>query len=107
MAQTFDIRFDAAGNSFGWKGGGRLSVDSQGMSFVLKRGLASLLARRISQRIPAENIREVYREGEALRVEFATDENPRVTYSSSCVLGRSGSGGTSPENDASWPTLIA
>jgi hypothetical protein len=79
MAQTFDIRFDAAGNSFGWRGGGRLSVDSQGMSFALKSGLAALLARQRSRRIPAEKIREVYREGEVLRVEFATDENPRAT----------------------------
>jgi hypothetical protein len=79
MAQTFDIRFDAAGNSFGWKGGGLLRIDGQGLSFALKRGIASLLARRKSQRIPADKIREVYREGEVLRVEFATDEIPRAT----------------------------
>jgi hypothetical protein len=89
MAQTFDIRFDraaglagffeAAGNSFGWKGHGRLSIDAQGMSIAVKRGLRSLLARHRSQRIPADCIREVYREGDALRVEFATGENSRVT----------------------------
>jgi hypothetical protein len=89
MAHSFDIRFgrsggiaalfDAAGNSFGWKGGGRLQIDAQGMNFALKRGLVSLLAPRRSQRIPAERINEVYREGDALRVEFATDENPRAT----------------------------
>ena len=78
MARTFDIRFDAAANSFGWRGGGRLSVDTQGLSFALKRGIASLLARRRSQRIPADRIIEVYREGDALRVEFATDDNPRA-----------------------------
>src|SRR5689334_17224820 len=72
MARTFDIRFDAAANSFGWSGGGKLSVDTQGMSFALKRGIASLLARSRSQRIPADRIIEVYREGDALRVEFAT-----------------------------------
>src|SRR3954467_7258635 len=87
MAQTFDIRFarsvgiaalfaDTA-NSLGWKGGGSLSIDAQGMSFALKRGVASLLAQRRSQRIPAQNIVQVYREGDALRVEFATDDNPR------------------------------
>ncbi len=78
MARTFDIRFDAAANSFGWSGGGQLSVDTQGLSFALKRGIASLLARRRSQRIPADRIIEVYREGDALRVEFATDDNPRA-----------------------------
>ena len=88
MAHTFDIRFarsggiaalfDAAGNSFGWKGGGWLSIDAQGMSFAPKRNIVSLLARRRSQRIPAEKIKEIYREGDALRVEFATEENPRT-----------------------------
>jgi hypothetical protein len=88
MGQTFDIRFarssgiaalfDATGNSLGWKGGGRLSIDAQGISFALKRGVASLLARRRSQRIPAKNIREVYREGNALRVEFASNDDARV-----------------------------
>jgi hypothetical protein len=88
MAHTFDIRFarsggiaalfDAAENSFGWKGGGLLSIDAQGMSFALKRNIVSLLARRRSQRIPAEKIKEIYREGDALRVEFATEENPRA-----------------------------
>jgi hypothetical protein len=88
MAHTFDIRFarsggiaalfDATENSFGWKGGGLLSIDAQGMSFALKRNIVSLLARRRSQRIPAEKIKEIYREGDALRVEFATDGNPRA-----------------------------
>jgi hypothetical protein len=89
MAQTFDIRFarsvglaalfDAASNRFGWKGGGRLSIDAQGMSFAPKRGLGWLRAGRRSQRIPANRIVEVYREGDALRIEFATDEDPRAT----------------------------
>jgi hypothetical protein len=88
MAQTFDIRFarsggmaayfEAAGNSFGWRGGGRLSIDAQGMSFALGPGISTLLTRRRSQRVPAAAIKEVYREGTALRVEFASDENPRT-----------------------------
>jgi hypothetical protein len=88
MAQTFDIRFakseglaaffEAAGNRFGWRGGGRLSIDADGMSFALKRGIVTLLTRRRSQRIAAGMIREVYREGDALRVEFACEDNPRT-----------------------------
>lgn len=89
MAHTFDIRFDrVAGvaslldtpqNRFGWRGGGRLYIDAQGISIAVKRGLLSLLARPRSQRIPAASIREVYREGDALRVEFASGEDPRIT----------------------------
>src|ERR1044072_337767 len=85
MSHTFEIRFgraagwsslfDASENSFGWRGGGLLSIDAQGMSIALKRGLASLLSRHRTQRIPAESIREVYREGEALRVEFPDEAN--------------------------------
>lgn len=88
MAHSFDIRFaksggiaalfDAAENSFGWKGGGRLRIDAQGMNFALKRGIVSLLARRRSQHIPALSIMQVYREGESVRVEFATEDDPRV-----------------------------
>jgi len=89
VAHTFDIRFgraaglaslfDAPANSLGWKGSGLLSIDGHGISIALKRGLVSWLAGHRSQRISAENIREVYREGEALRVEFATGDSPRVT----------------------------
>jgi hypothetical protein len=89
MAHTFDIRFarsggitalfHAAGNSFGWKGDGRISIDAQGVNVVLKRGLASLLARRRAHRISAENIKEVYREGEALRVDFSTGDQARAS----------------------------
>jgi hypothetical protein len=88
MAESFDIRFarsggiaalfDAAENSLGWKGDGLLRIDAQGMNFALKRGFASLLARRRSQHVPAQSIKEVYREGETVRVEFATRDNPRV-----------------------------
>lgn len=89
MAQTFDIRFSrsagiaalfaAAGNTFGWKGQGRISIGAQGIDVAAKRGIGSLLARSRSRRIAAENIRQVYREGEALRVEFSTDDDPRGT----------------------------
>jgi hypothetical protein len=87
MAHTFDIRFDRAGgiaaffeapgNSFHWKGSGLLSIDPQGVSIGVRRGLLSALARRQAQRIPAANLKDVYREGKALRVEFATDEKAR------------------------------
>ncbi|HEX6396006.1 MAG TPA: hypothetical protein VFZ95_01155, partial [Steroidobacteraceae bacterium] len=89
MAQTFDIRFakahgiaalfDDARNSFGWKGHGRISIDAHGMDVALKRGLASWLTSPRVQRIPGESIQEVYREGAALRVEFASGDNPRAT----------------------------
>jgi len=87
MAHTFDIRFDRLGgfagifeepaNSFRWKGGGLLSIDRNGVNIAVNHGLLSLLARRRAQRIPAGNLKEVYREGKALRVEFATDESAR------------------------------
>jgi len=89
MAHTFDIRFvrssglaglfEAPANVFGWRGSGLLSIDTQGMRIEVKRSLASLLARQRSQSIPAENIREVYREGEALRIEFASDTDTRAS----------------------------
>jgi hypothetical protein len=88
MAQTFDIRFarsaglaallEAPGNRFRWKGGGLLRIDADSIRFSVKRGLLSLFARNQTQRIPAEDLREVYREGEALRVEFQTDDTSRV-----------------------------
>lgn len=88
MTQTFDIRFErtaglasffaAAENAFRWKGAGRLSIDPQGISIAARRGLTTLFARRASQRIPAADLREVYREGAALRVEFKTGDQPRV-----------------------------
>jgi hypothetical protein len=89
MAHTFVIRFgrsaglagllEAPANSFRWKGSGSLSIDAQGLSIAAKRGILSLFARHRSQRIPASSIREVYREGEALRLEFATEQNARTT----------------------------
>jgi hypothetical protein len=89
MAHTFEIRFarsagfaamlEAPSNSFRWTGSGRLSIDASGISVALKRGLSSLLIRNRMRRIPAANLKEVFREGESLRVEFATDKSARVS----------------------------
>ena len=94
MAQTFDIRFarsaglaamlEVPENAFRWKGGGLLRIDAHGISIGLKRGLLALLGGKRTQRIPTENLRAVYREGDALRVEFQ-DGNPRA---SCCRSGR-------------------
>ncbi len=88
MAHTFDIRFARSGglagfiasseNSFGWKGNGRLSIDSAGMNFAVSRNLVTWMARSRAHRIPAEDITDVYREGDALRVEFATAQSTRA-----------------------------
>jgi hypothetical protein len=88
VTQTFDIRFErtaglasffaAAENVFRWKGAGRLSIDPQGISIAARRGLTTLFAHRSSHRISASDLREVYREGAALRVEFKAGNQPRV-----------------------------
>ena len=88
MAQTFDIRFarsaglaamlEVPENAFRWKGGGLLRIDAHGISIGLKRGLLALLGGKRTQRIPTENLRAVYREGDALRVEFQSGESARV-----------------------------
>lgn len=89
MAQTFDIRFarsaglaamlEAPSNSFHWTGNGSLSIDAQGISVAVKRSLMSLLAGNRTRRIPAADLKEVFREGEALRVEFATNNTARAS----------------------------
>ncbi len=89
MAHTFDIRFarseglaalfEAPTNSFRWAGNGQLSIDGQGISVAVQRGLLSLLVRNRIQRIPTANLKDVFREGDALRVEFATLESPRAS----------------------------
>jgi hypothetical protein len=89
MAHTFDIRFarsaglaallEAPTNSFRWTGTGSLSIDAQGISVAARRGLLSLLARNRTRRIPTANLKEVFREGDALRVEFATEETARAS----------------------------
>jgi len=88
MAQTFDIRFArSAGfaallemplNQFRWKGGGQLRIDAQGISIGVKRGLLALFGAKDTQRISNENLRSVYREGEALHVEYETEKSTRV-----------------------------
>jgi hypothetical protein len=87
MAHTFDVRFSrspslagfftASANSFGWRGHGQLTIDSLGLEIGVKRGLASLFVRQRSCRIAADTIREVYRDGEALRIEFSSRVRPR------------------------------
>lgn len=88
MTQTFDIRFaktaglaamvEVPDNAFRWKGGGLLRIDSHGISIGLKRGLLALLGGKRTQRIPTQDLRAVYREGDALRVEFQSGESVRV-----------------------------
>jgi hypothetical protein len=88
MTQTFDIRFarsaglvallEVPENAFRWKGGGRLRIDAQGISISVKRGLLALLGGKHTQRIPTEDLRAVYREGDALRVEFQSGADTRV-----------------------------
>ena len=88
MTQTFDIRFarsaglaallEVPGNVFRWKGGGHLRIDPHGISIGVRRGLLALLGGKRTQRIPTENLRAVYREGDALRVEFQSGETARV-----------------------------
>jgi hypothetical protein len=87
MAHTFDIRFaksaglaglfEAPANRLGWKGSGQLSIDAQGISIAMKRGLLTFFSRRM-RRFPASNLTEVYREGDALRLEFNTDHSREV-----------------------------
>jgi hypothetical protein len=81
--RTFDIRFErslglaglfeAPANRLGWKGSGRLSVDAQGISIAVKRGLLSLFLRR-SRRFSADSLTEAYREGDSLRLVFGGHE---------------------------------
>lgn len=86
MAHTFDIRFarssglaasfQAPTNTFGWKGAGRLSIDPEGISIAVRRGANSLFPQ--IRRVPAADLKGVLREGDALRLEFATDSNTRA-----------------------------
>ena len=88
MAQTFDIRFarsvgltallEVPLNRFRWKGGGHLRIDAKGISIGVKRGILALFGAGHTQRISNENLRAVYREGEALRVEYDTAESKRI-----------------------------
>ena len=86
MAHTFDIRFarssglaaflQAPTNTFRWKGAGRLSIDPEGISIAVRRGVPALFPH--TRRVPAADLKGVLREGEALRVEFSTDNNSRA-----------------------------
>jgi hypothetical protein len=88
MAQTFDIRFaksaglaslfEAPTNEYRWKGAGRLSIDPTGVSIAARRGLLTLFARATTRRIPTNSLIGVYREGNALRLEFSTQESARA-----------------------------
>jgi hypothetical protein len=88
MTQTFDIRFarsaglaallEVPGNVFRWKGGGHLRIDAHGISIGVRRGLSALFGGKHTQRIPTEQLRAVYREGDALRVEYQSGETARV-----------------------------
>lgn len=87
MAHTFDIRFarseglaglfEAPANRLGWKGAGKLSIDAQGISVAMERGVLSLFSRR-SRRFTANSLTEVYREGAALRLEFTIADSHEV-----------------------------
>jgi hypothetical protein len=79
MSHSFDVRFarstgflawlEASPNRRRWKGAGRLSIDAEGISIAVKRGLTTLFSAR-SRRISARDLTEVYREADALRLEF-------------------------------------
>ena len=74
---------EAPENSFRWKGGGLLSIDAQGISVAVKRGC--LPARRQSHAAHSHgDLGQVFREGEALRVEFQR----RTTARACCRSGR-------------------
>jgi hypothetical protein len=89
MAESFDIRFsraagfaallEAPANTFRWTGRGQLSIDAQGISVALQRGLSSWPVRNRARRIAAAGLRQVFREGEALRVEFSSSGAPRAS----------------------------
>jgi hypothetical protein len=88
MAHTFDIRFarsagiqgflEAPANSFRWKGSGTLRIDAAGISFAVRRGILSLKSRK---RIEAAHLEQVYREGHALHLTFASKDHPRASIS--------------------------
>jgi hypothetical protein len=80
LSRTFDVRFAptaglaavlaAPANTLRWKGAGSLSIHPEAITIAPKRGLLSWFSRDASRRIAAEHLREVYREGAALRLEF-------------------------------------
>jgi hypothetical protein len=87
MAHNFEIRFarsaglaglwEAPANPFRWKGRGRISIDAKGVIIHARRNLTSWLQKPEARCIDAANLTEVYREGAALRVEFANEAGAR------------------------------
>ena len=88
MARTFDIRFARSDgiaalletplNTFRWRGDALLQIDGERLDIRRKRGIHSLLTRRTHFRIHAAELREVTREGDALRIEFGVPGSRRV-----------------------------
>ncbi len=84
MSHTFDVRFaPSAGlaallaqpsNTLRWKGSGRISIQPGAITIAVNRGL---LSQGGTRRIAAGQLREVYREGESLRLEFSGPDNKR------------------------------
>lgn len=80
MARTFDIRFARSdgiaallatpANTFRWRGAGSLRIDGSRLDIRQKPGIHTLLTRHTHFRLNAADLREVAREGEALRIEF-------------------------------------
>ena len=89
MTHTFDIRFErSAGlgallappeNSFRWKGAGKLRIERDGISFAVKRGLLALFP--LTRRVSAGQLKDVYREGDALHMTFTTAGSPQARVS--------------------------
>jgi hypothetical protein len=84
LSHTFDVRFaPSAGlgallaqpsNTLRWKGTGRISIQPDAVTIAVNRGWLSWGR---SRRIAAGALREVYREGESLRLEFSGPDNTR------------------------------
>lgn len=80
MARTFDIRFARSdgiaallatpANTFRWRGAGSLRIDGSRLDIRQKPGIHTLLTRHTHFRLNAADLREVAREGDALRIEF-------------------------------------
>jgi hypothetical protein len=89
MAHTFDIRFakstglsgllEPPANSFRWRGSGTLRIDAAGISFAVRCGLLSMFTGR--RRIESAELQQVYREGQALHLTFASKDDPRARVS--------------------------
>ncbi|HTU67227.1 MAG TPA: hypothetical protein VMF52_14860 [Steroidobacteraceae bacterium] len=88
MARTFDIRFarssgiaavlESPANTFRLRGSGSLSIEGDAIEIEPRRGLLSLLARRVRVRISAAHLREVSRDGDSLRIEYGMPGYRRI-----------------------------